>query len=55
MVNTRYVWIEELTPLTVMPLSNSSSQFDEFDVFWDGSCVFANTRGAAILGGIDAS
>jgi hypothetical protein len=54
-VNTRYVWIEELTPMTVMPLAKRSSQFDEFDIFWDGVLVLANTRGSAILIGIDAA
>jgi hypothetical protein len=54
-VNTRYVWIEELTSLTVMPLAKRSSQFDEFDLFWDGALVLANTRGTGILVGIDAA
>ena len=54
-VNTRYVWIEELTSLTVMPLAKRSSQFDEFDLFWDGALVVANTRGSALLVGIDAA
>lgn len=54
-VNTRYCWIEELTPLTVMPLAKKSSQYDEFDLFWDGSLVMANSLGAGILVGIDAS
>ena len=54
-VNTRYVWIEELTPLTVQPLSKTDSQFDNFDLYWDGSLVNANTLGSAILVGIDAS
>lgn len=54
-VNTRYAWIEELTPLTVMPLSKTDSQFDNFDIFWDGTLVHANTLGSAILCGIDAS
>jgi HK97 family phage major capsid protein len=51
-VNTRYCWIEELTPMTVMPLAKSDSQFDEFDIFSDSALVMANTLGAAILGGI---
>ena len=51
-VNTRYVWIEELTSMTVMPLSKTDSQFDQFDLFWDGSLVLANTKGAAMLSGI---
>ena len=42
----------ELTPLTVMPLAKASSQYDEFDMYWDGALVLANTVGAAILGGI---
>lgn len=54
-VNTRYTWLEELTPLTVMPLANKSSQYDEFDIFWDGVLVPANELGQAILIGIDAS
>ena len=54
-VNTRYCWIEELTALTVMPLAKRSSQFDEFDLFWDGSLVLGNTLGSSILVGIDAS
>lgn len=54
-VNTRYIAIEELTQLTVMPLAKRSSQFDEFDLFWDGALAYENTLGAAILVGIDAS
>lgn len=54
-VNTRYVWIEELTALTVMPLAKRSSQFDEFDLFGDSALVLANVLGASILVGIDAS
>lgn len=54
-VNTRHCYISELTPMTAMPLSKFSSQFDSFDIFWDGSLVLANPLGAAILGGIDAS
>lgn len=51
-VNTRYTWIEELTPLTVMPLSKNSSQYDEFDIFWDGVLVTANQLGQSVLAGI---
>ena len=54
-VNTRYMTIDELTPLTVMPLAKKSSQYDEFDLFWDGALVQHNTLGSAILVGIDAS
>lgn len=48
-LNTRYNYIAELTPTTVMPLAKSDSQFDEFDMFWDGSGVLSNTKGAALI------
>lgn len=48
-LNTRYCYIAELTPTTVMPLSKTSSQFDQFDMYWDGAPVLANTKGAAML------
>ena len=51
-VNKRYLWMEELTPATMMPLARDDSQFEQFDIFWDGACVLGNTMGAAILGGI---
>lgn len=54
-VNTRYCWIEELTPLSVKPLAMTDSQFDQFDLYWDGVCPLANELGAAILCGIDAA
>lgn len=48
-VNTRYSYISELTPTTVMPLAKTDSQFDEFDMFWDGAPVLSNTFGASML------
>jgi hypothetical protein len=54
-VNTRYVQIEELTPMTVMPLAKTDSQFDEFDLFGDSVLCNDNELGSAILVGIDAS
>jgi hypothetical protein len=54
-VNTRDIYIEELTPLTVMPLAKSSSQYDEFDMYWDGSLVAANPLALSVLVGIDAA
>jgi hypothetical protein len=54
-VNTRYVYLEELTPLTVMPLARSTSQNEALEMFWDGVLALANTKGAAILGGLTAS
>lgn len=53
--NRRYNWIEELTPMTVMPLSRSTSQNEAFEIFWDGTFVYSNTLGGAILGGIKNS
>ncbi len=53
-LNTRYCYIAELTPTTVMPLSKTSSQFDQFDMYWDGAPVLANTKGASMLTNIQA-
>jgi HK97 family phage major capsid protein len=54
-INRRYMWLEELTPTTVMPLAKSTSQYDEFDMFADLALVYGNTLGAALLGGISGS
>jgi hypothetical protein len=54
-LNRRYMWLEELTPTTVMPLAKTTSQYDEFDMFADAAFVYANTLGGAILGGISGS
>ena len=54
-LNTRYSYLSELTPVTVMPLAKTSSQFDEFDMYWDGAPVLANTLGGALLLGLRAS
>lgn len=51
-VNRNAVWIEDLTPTSVLPLAKTSSQFDRFDIFTDTVLVLANTKGAALLGGI---
>ncbi len=51
-VNTRYCWIEELTPMSVLPLAKTTSQNDAFEMFEDLCLVLANTKGASILGGI---
>jgi hypothetical protein len=51
-VNKRHVYWEELTPTTVMPLAKTDSQFDQFDMFWDGALVFANTLGGSLVTGI---
>ena len=54
-VNKRHLWLEELTPMTMMPLARDDSQYQQFDIFWDGAVVLHNTKGATILGGIDMS
>jgi hypothetical protein len=51
-VNKRHTYIEELTAMTMMPLARDDSQYEQFDIFWDGALVLANSKGAAILGGI---
>jgi hypothetical protein len=48
-LNTRYCYISELTPTTVMPLAKTDSQFDSFDMYWDGAPVLSNTKGASML------
>ena len=48
-LNTRYNYIAELTPTTVMPLAKTDAQFDQFDMYWDGAPVLTNTKGAAML------
>jgi hypothetical protein len=53
-VNKRYLWMEELTPATMMPLARDDSQYEQFDIFWDGACVLGNNVGAALLAGISA-
>lgn len=54
-VNKALNWIEELTPVTVMPLARTTSQNDNFEMFSDLAVVFSNTKGGAILGGIAGS
>lgn len=51
-VNKRHFWIEELTPMTMMPLARDDSQFEQFDIYADLALVQHNTLGGAVLGGI---
>lgn len=51
-VNTMYVFYAELTPMTVMPLAKTSSQFDQVDMYMDITLVLDNTKGASILAGL---
>lgn len=50
--NTTYVFYSELTPMTVMPVARTSSQFDTVDMFMDITLVQDNTLGAAVLSGL---
>ena len=54
-LNKRYCYISELTPTTVLPLAKDSSQYDQFDMYWDGAPVLANSLGAAAVTCIDPS
>lgn len=51
-VNKRHTYLEELTAMTMMPLARDDSQYEQFDIFWDGALVLANSKGAAMLSGI---
>jgi hypothetical protein len=54
-VNKRYVWLEELTPMTVLPLAKSTSAQDSFDMYWDGVLVVSNWKGVAFVAGVNPS
>ena len=54
-VNRRYVFIAELTPQTVLPLAKDTSQYDQFEIYWDGALVLTNTFGAALLTNINTN
>ena len=51
-LNKRHIWLEELTPTTVMPLARDDSQYEQFDIFADVAIVLHNTKGASLLGGL---
>ena len=51
-VNRREVFYEDLTPTSILPLAKTTSQADQLDLFTDTVLVHANTKGAAILGGL---
>lgn len=51
-MNKRLNWIEELTPTTVMPLARDTSQYEAFDIFWDGAAVVGNPMGSSAVIGI---
>jgi len=41
-VDTNHLWVGELTPVTLMPLAKTTSQYDEFDIFCDEVLVLRN-------------
>lgn len=51
-VNKREVWIEDLTPTSILPLAKTTSQADQLDLFTDTVLVHSNTKGASLLGGL---
>lgn len=53
-IDTEHVWVGELTPLTIKPLAQTSSQFDEFDIYADEALVVANPQTCARIIGIGA-
>lgn len=53
-LNTDKVFVAELTPLTMMMLARSTSQYEGFDLFCDEVLVCKNKYGLAYLAGISA-
>ena len=51
-LDTTYLWVGELTPLSIEPLGKTSTQYDEFEVYCDEVIVLANTKACAKLAGI---
>ena len=51
-VDTEHTWVGVLTPVRVMPLAKTSSQFDLFDIFTDEVIVIRNYQTNAKLVGI---
>lgn len=51
-VNTEYVFYSELTPLRVMPLGRTTSQWEAVDMYSDLTLVLDHDFGGAILGGL---
>ena len=48
-MNLDYCYVSELSPTTLMPLAKDSSQYDSYDIFWDGAPVVSNVYGAAVV------
>jgi len=53
-LDTEYVWVGELTPVTVMPLAKTTSQYDDFDIYEDIVPVMGNTKACTKIIGVGA-
>lgn len=51
-VMTDEVWIDELTPMTVEPLPQCTTQRRKFEAYWDGTLVLGCPEAAAMIIGI---
>lgn len=51
-VDTEYCFVAELTPITIMPLAKTTSQYDAFDIFTDEVLVMSNYLYSSKLIGI---
>jgi len=54
-LNRRYAWIEELTPMTVLPLAKTTSASDSFDMYMDLAYVLSNSKGGAAIIGVSSA
>ena len=53
-VDLDHVWVGELTPVTVMPLAKTTSQYDVVDIYCDETLVVRNPYTCALLTNIGA-
>jgi hypothetical protein len=54
-LDTTYLWVAELTPITIEALGKASSQYDEFEIYCDEVVVLSNTLACAKLAGLKVS
>jgi len=54
-IDTDHVWVGELTPVTVLPLAKTTSQYDTIDIFCDETLVMRNYQTCSLLTNVDAS
>ena len=51
-VDTSKVFVAELTPLTVVPLAKTSSQYDAFDIICDETLVVTDDKAISMIVGV---